>query len=50
MIKLSKEEKKPESVFIDFAKTFDTVSLKHIWEVLSRKGVNKLIRVLKKLQ
>lgn len=44
-MKLSKRHKKPPSVvFIDFVKAFDTVSHKHIWDVLEKRGVDEHIR------
>ena len=47
LIRLSKSQRKTLAVvFIDLTKAFDTVSHKHIAEVLERRGVDELIRGL----
>ncbi|GLD47517.1 uncharacterized protein AKAME5_000168000 [Lates japonicus] len=44
---MAKKEIRPLAVvFVDFAKAFDSVSHKHIAEVLTRKGVNEWMRRL----
>lgn len=47
LIRVSKSQRKTLAVvFIDLTKAFDTVSHKHIAEVLERRGVDELIRGL----
>lgn len=42
LISTCRRERKPINVvFVDFAKAFDTVAHEHLWEVLSRRGVDE---------